>query len=372
MPWNKDDGEGQGPWEQGSGQGSGPGSGQGPWGGGNRRNTPRGPGNRGGGPGNLPPELDELIQRSKDKLKNALPGGGGRFSWLIPVALFAAFVVYNSVYQVQPDERGVVLRLGEFNRVVDPGLQFAIWPIERIEKPRVGSVRQINIGVDQNEGQMLTSDKNIITVPFTLQWRISAPKDFLFNVADQERTISALAQSAMREVASQKNAQLILTTGKDAVAQQVLQITQGLLDKYNAGVIVTAVNLGDVQPPAEVADAFADVVRADQNNKQLENEAKLYRNQKTQEALGQVAKLNEDAEGYKTRVIAEAQGEAARFLSVYEQYKNAKDVTRQRLFLETMEGVLSQSNKVIIESSPNGQGVVPYLPLPQIQKPVGQ
>lgn len=372
MPWNKDDGEGQGPTEgppQGPPQGP---WGQGPWGGNNNRN-PRNQNNRGGGgPGNLPPELEEIIQRGKNSLRNALPGGGGRFSWLIPIGLFAAFVVYNSVYQVQPDERGVVLRLGEFNRVVDPGLQFAVWPIERIEKPRVGTVRQINIGVDQNEGQMLTSDKNIITVPFTVQWRISLPKDFLFNVADQERTISALSQSAMREVAAQKNAQLILTTGKDAVAQQVLQITQGLLDKYNAGVTITAVNLGDVQPPGEVADAFADVVRADQNNKQLENEAKLYRNQKTQEALGQVAKLNEDAEGYKTRVIAEAQGEAARFLSVYEQYKNAKDVTRQRLFLETMEDVLSNSNKVIIESSPNGQGVVPYLPLPQIQKPAGQ
>lgn len=369
MPWNKDDegGGGQGPW------------GQGPWGNkndnGNPRNRNNWGGNRGpgsGGPGNLPPELDELIKRGKDQFKNAIPGGGGRFSWLIPVALFAAFVVYNSVYQVQPDERGVVLRLGEFNRIVDPGLQFAVWPFERIEKPRVDTVRQINIGSDPSEGQMLTSDKNIINVPFTVQWQIASPKDFLFNVADQERTISALAQSAMREVAAQKNAQLLLTTGKDAVAQQVLEITQGLLNKYNAGVTITKVNLGDVQPPAEVADAFADVVRAGQNNKQLENEAALYRNQRTQEALGQIAKLNEDAEGYKARVIAEAQGEAARFLSVYEQYKNAKDVTRQRLFLETMEEVLSQSNKVIVESGPNGQGVVPYLPLPQIQKPAGQ
>ncbi len=368
MPWNKDEGGGggQGPW------------GQGPWGGGkgdnnNPRNRNNWGGNRGGGgPGNLPPELDDLIQRGKNQIKNAIPGGGGRFSWLIPVALFGAFVVFNSIYQVQPDERGVVLRLGEYNRTVDPGLQFAIWPIERIEKPRVGSVRQINIGGEPSEGQMLTADKNIINVPFTVQWRISDPKNFLFNIADQERTISALAQSAMREVAAQKNAQLILTAGKDEVAQQVLQITQGLLDKYNAGVIVTAVNLGDVQPPPEVADAFADVVRADQNKKQLENEAQLYRNQKTQEAQGEVAKLNEDAEGYKTRVIAEAQGEAARFLSVYQEYKNAKDVTRQRLFLETMENVLSQSNKIIIENSPNGSGVVPYLPLPQLQRPAGQ
>jgi modulator of FtsH protease HflK len=223
MPWNKDDGDegGQGPTQGPWGQGPAQGPTQGPWGGANRNNQ-RNQNNRGGrsgGPGNLPPELDEIIQRSKDSFKNALPGGGGRFSWLIPVALFAVFVVYNSVYQVQPDERGVVLRLGEFNRVVDPGLQFAVWPVERIEKPRVGTVRQINIGGDQNEGQMLTSDKNIITVPFTVQWRISSPKDFLFNVADQERTISALAQSAMREVAAQKNAQLVLTTGKDAVCR---------------------------------------------------------------------------------------------------------------------------------------------------------
>ncbi len=367
MPWNKDEGGGgggggQGPW------------GQGPWGGGNRDNNQRNRnnwgGNRGGGgggPGNLPPELDEIIQRGKDQFKNALPGGG-RFSWLIPVALFGVYVVYNSIYQVQPDERGVVLRLGEYSRTVDPGLQFAIWPIERIEKPRVGTVRQINIGAEENEGQMLTSDKNIISVPFTVQWKIADPEDFLFNVADQERTVRALSQSAMREVAAQTSAQAMLTTGKDAVAAKVTEITQGLLDEYKSGVIITAVNLGNVQPPAEVADAFADVVRAGQNKIQMENEANQYRNQKTQQAAGEAARLIQEAEGYKAAAIAQAQGEAARFTSVYEQYKNAKDVTRQRLFLETMEQVLSQTNKVVIEGGQGGSGVVPYLPLPQIQK----
>jgi membrane protease subunit HflK len=359
MPWNKDDNEGggQGPW------------GQGPR---NQRNQNNWGGNRGGG-GNLPPDLDELLKRGRDSFKNALPGGGGgRYSWALPVVLAILFVAYNSVYQVQPDERGVVLRLGAYARTVEPGLQFAVWPIERIEKPRVGTVRQISIGSDENEGQMLTSDKNIITVPFTVQWRISDPEDFLFNVADQERTVRALSQSAMREVAAQNSAQSILTTGKDAVAAKVMEITQGLLDQYKAGVRITAVNLGNVQPPAEVADAFADVVRAGQNKIQTENEAQQYRNQKTQQADGEAAKLIEEAEGYKASTVATAKGEAARFISIYEEYKMAKDVTRQRIFLETMEEVLSQTNKVVIEGGQGGSGVVPYLPLPAIQRPQGQ
>ena len=352
MPWNSDEGGGnKGPW------------GQGPWGQG-----PKGPRNTGGGRGpNTPPDLDELLQRGKDSLKNVFPSGG-RGTWLLPLVLFAAFWVYNSIYQVQPDERGVVLRFGQYHRTADPGLHFAVWPIETMEKPRVGAVRQINIGMEGTEGQMLTSDKNIISVPFSVFWRISQPKDYLFNVADQERTIRAVAQSAMREVVGQTRAQMILTTGKDAVAAQVEQITQTLLDNYKAGVTVSQINLGDVQPPAEVANAFAEVVRAGQNQQQLINEAEKYRNQQVQLAEGEAAKLIEDANAYKARVVFEAQGQAARFLSVYNEYKNAKDVTRQRIYLETMEGILSRSNKVIIEGGQNGSGVVPYLPLPEIQK----
>jgi membrane protease subunit HflK len=350
MPWNSDDGGNKGPW------------GQGPWGQG-----PKGPRNTGGGRGPNQPDLDELLQRGKDSLKNVLPSGG-RGTWLLPLVLLAAFWVFNSVYQVQPDERGVVLRFGQYTRTADPGLHFAAWPIETMEKPRVGAVRQINIGMEGNEGAMLTSDKNIIAVPFSVFWRISEPKEYLFNVADQERTIRAVAQSAMREVVGQTRAQMILTTGKDAVAAQVQQITQTLLDEYKTGVIVSQINLGDVQPPAEVANAFAEVVRAGQNQQQLINEAEKYRNQQVQLAEGEAAKLVEDATGYKARVVFEAQGQAARFLSVYNEYKNAKDVTRQRIYLETMEGILSRSNKVIIEGGQNGSGVVPYLPLPEIQK----
>jgi modulator of FtsH protease HflK len=351
MPWNSDEG----------------GGGQGPWGQGPRNQNNRPSGNRGPGGSGLPPDLDDLLKKGADSLKNAIPGGAGRGSWLLPVVLIGAYWLYNSFYQVQPDEKGVVLRLGQYDRTVDPGLHFAMWPIERIERPKVGTVRSTEVNEDD---QMLTSDRNILNVDFTVQWRIASAQDFLFNVEDQARLVSVVGQSAMREVVGQTAAQDVLTDGRSAVAARVLQIAQGLLDQYKSGVILTAVNLGDVQPPAEVVDAFNEVNRADQNRTQLENEAQQYRNKKLQIVEGETAKMIEDASAYKSRVIADSQGEAARFLSVYEQYKNAKDVTRQRLFLETMEEVLSQSNKVIVEggNGNGGSGVVPYLPLPEIQQ----
>ncbi len=373
MPWNKDDDDaGKGPWSQKGGQEGG----QSPWGNGGS-NGPKRPGNPWGGGGgrgpgnNLPPDLDELFKRGKDSLKQAIPGGSGKGSWLLPLALFAAFVVYRSVYQVQPDERGVVMRFGEYSRTAEPGLHFALWPIETMDKPKVGAVRQINIGNEGNESAMLTADKNIINVPYSLFWRINNAKDYLYNIADPERTIRAISQSAMREVAGQTRAQVILTTGKDTVAAQVQDITQKLLNDYSAGITITAVNLGDVQPPTEVANAFAEVVRAGQNQQQLINEAELYRNQQVQKVEGEAAKLIEDANAYKASVVAEAQGDAARFNSVYGQYKDAKEVTRQRMFLETMEQILAKTNKVVIEQGKQGSGVVPYLPLPQIvNKPI--
>ena len=352
MPWNSEGGGGgQGPW------------GQGPWG---QGGGPRKPNQGGRGPN--PPDLDDLIRRGQDKLKQVLPqGGGGSIGWLLAIGFVVLVVAYNSVYQVQPDERGVVLRFGTFNRIAEPGLHFALWPVETMEKPKVGSVRQINIGNEGSDGQMLTSDKNIINVPFSIFWRINNAKDFLFNVADQEQVISAVSQSAMREVVGQTRAQAILTTGKNTVEAQVMDITQKLLDEYGSGVTVSSINLGDVQPPREVADAFAEVVRAGQNQQQSINEAEQYRNQQYRLAEGSVAKLVQDASAYKAATVAEAQGEAARFLSVYEQYKNAKDVTRERIYLETMENVLGSTNKVIVQPGAAGQGVLPYLPLPDLK-----
>jgi membrane protease subunit HflK len=354
MPWNKDEGGGgQGPW------------GQGPWGQG-----PKGPKNTGGrGPGGMPPDLDELLKRGKDSLKNALPqGGGGRGSWLLPIALLAAFVAYKSIYQVQADERGVVLQLGEYNRTVEPGLRFAFWPFENMERPKVEAEQQIDIGDNDNEGLMLAGDQNIVDIKFTVLWRIAAPEDYLFNVANQEGMVRAIAESAMREIVGRTPAEEIRTTGRQAAQDQVLEITQSTLDAYKAGIVITAVKLERADPPKQVIAAFEEVQRAEQNQAQSINEADQYRNSKLREAEGAAAKILEDAKAYKAKVTADAEGQAARFLSVYNEYKNAKDVTRQRLFLETMEQVFGTSTKVIIENGQNGTGVVPYLPLPEINK----
>lgn len=349
MPWNKEGGGGN----------QGPG-GQGPWGQG-----PRGP--LGGNRGPNPPDLEELIRRGQESLKNIIPAGG-KASWLLPLALLAAFVAYNSIYQVQADERGVVLRLGEYNRTVGPGLHFAIWPVETMERPRVDAENQINFGANDDEGLMLAGDQNIVDIQFTVLWRIAGPEDFLFNVQAQESVVRAIAESAMREVVGRTAAEEFRTTGRQAAQDEVREITQVTLDAYKAGIIITAVNLEKADPPQQVIKAFEEVQRAEQNQAERINEADQYRNQKQREAEGAAAKLVEDAKGYKARVVAEAQGEAARFISVYNEYKNAKDVTRQRLFLETMEQILAQSNKVIIEEGASSSGVVPYLPLPEIQK----
>lgn len=350
MPWNKEGGGGnQGPW------------GQGPWGQGPRKPSggPRGP--------NLPPDLDELLRRGQDRFRTMWPGGG-RSTWLVPLVFAAALVLFNSIYQVEADERGVVLTLGEHTRTVEPGLHFALWPIEKMEKPKVEAENQINFGDVESEALMLAGDQNIVEIQFTVLYRISNPEAFLFNVAEQETRVSAVAESAMREVVGRTSAEEIRTTGRLAAQDQVRAITQTSLDAYDAGITITAVNLQKADPPKQVISAFEEVQRAEQNQAQLINEADQYRNQRVRLAEGEAAKLVEDAKAYKFRVVADAEGEAARFVSIYNEYKNAKDVTRERLFLETMEQILSQSNKVIIEGGQNGSGVVPYLPLPEIQK----
>lgn len=352
MPWNKDGGGGnKGPW------------GEGPWGQGPRKpggGGPRGPGQ--------PPDLDELLRRGQDKLKDILPGGGGRMTWIAPIVLIAAFVLFNSIYQVQTDERGVVLRLGKHVRTAVPGLHFALWPLETMEKPKVEAESQINIGATDSEALMLAGDQNIVEIQFTALWRISNPEQYLFNIEAQEGMVRAIAESAMREVVGRTSAEEIRTTGRLSAQDQVRQITQATLDSYDAGITITAVNLEKADPPKQVISAFEEVQRAEQNQAQLINEADQYRNQRVRLAEGEAAKLVEDAKAYKFRVVADAEGEAARFVSIYDEYKVAKDVTRERLFLETMEQILQQSNKVIIEGGQNGSGVVPYLPLPEIQK----
>ena len=372
MPWNKDDeGKNQPPSDK-------PPADRGPWGKppgndkpGNKGGPNWGGGNRGGGSG-IPPDLDEMFKKGKDSLNQILPKGGGRGTWLLPIAAVAAFWLYNSVYQVQPDERGMVMRLGAFTRTVAPGLHFVAWPIEKIELLPVAAEKQTSIGDASDEGLILTGDENMVDIRFKVLWKISDPQKYLFNIDQQERLVRAVAESAMREIVGRTPATEALTTGRLSIQDQVKEILQNTLNGYNAGVQITGLALEAVDPPPPVLDAFEEVQRAKQNQQNLINEADRYSNQKLRNAEGDAAKLVEDAKGYKAKTVLEAKGEAQRFESVYGQYAKAKDVTRERLYLETMEKVLAGSNKVILEQGKTGQGVVPYLPLPAIQNPPAQ
>ncbi|CAN5147171.1 FtsH protease activity modulator HflK [soil metagenome] len=349
MPWNKDGGNGGGrnPW------------GQGPWGQG-----PSGP-SGGGGRGPTPPDLDDLIKRGQDSLKNLIPLGGGRMTWIVPLLLVLIFVIFRSVYQVQADERGVVLRLGAYARTAEPGLHFAIWPVETLEKVRFAAQRQSEIG-GGSDGLMLAGDQNIVSVKFTVFWRVKDAEAYLFNVSNQETVIRAVAESAMREIIGRTPAEEFRTTGRKAAEDQVFDITQATLDSYQSGVILTGIRLNEADPPPEVRDAFAEVQRAEQDQAKLINEADQYSNQKLRRAEGEAAKVIEEGKSYKAQVTFDAQGDSQRFLKVLEQYAKAKDVTRERLFIETMEGILSQTNKVILGGE-GGQNILPYLPLPAIE-----
>ncbi len=359
MPWDK-----KGGW-QGGGNG-----GNGPWG-----QKPSGGGGGGrGGPG-TPPDLEDLIRKGQDRLKTVLPqGGGGKSPWIAGLVALAAIWFFNSFHTVEAEEQGVVLRLGEYNRTVGPGLKFAAWPVETMEKLPVESVSQINFGGSGNsaDSQMLAGDQNLVDIRFTVQWKIAEPKDFLFNVRDQEMLVRTVSESAMREIVGRTAAEEIRTRGRLDAQGQVRELVQASLNAYEAGITILGVQLERADPPPQVADAFEEVQRAEQNQNQFIREAEQYRNQVLGKARGESSKIVEDSKGYTARVVNEAEGEAQRFSAIYEEYSKAKDVTRKRLFLEMMEGVMSKSNKVIIEGNAGGQGggtgVVPYLPLPEIQK----
>ena len=368
------------PWKN---EGGGGGN-RGPWGQGPSNNNNGGGGNRGGGGPNSP-DLEEMIRRGQEALKRMMPGGGGprgpvggggatpsvgggRGKWILPVVLILGYALFSSVQQVQPDERGVVLRLGHYNRTVLPGLRFALWPIETMERVPVEAEQQTLFGSDEETGLMLAGDQNLIDIRFTVLWKISNPEEYLFNVEDQKGMVVSVAESAMREVVGRTTAEVFRTTGRDAAQDEVREIAQKTLDKYKAGIRITGVQLERADPPKPVIAAFEEVQRAEQDQANFINQAEQYKNTKLRAVEGDAAKKIEDAEAYKSKIIAEAQGESQRFLSVYKEYAAAKDVTRQRIFLETLEGVLSSSNKVMIEGGQGGSGVVPYLPLPEIQK----
>jgi len=364
MPWSNQTGGG-GPWGGGGGNGGG-GGGGGPWGQG-----PRGP----SGPGGNPPDLEDIIRRGQDRLKQALPGGGGinpAMLGLIALAV-AALWLFQAVYTVQPDELAVELRFGKpKDEVSEPGLHFHWWPVETVEKATVAE-RLINVGEARQGGStglMLSGDQNIVDVRFSVAYQISDPKAYMFNVSDPDATLRQIAESAMREVVGRRPAQDIFRDDRQGIAEDVRSTIQQTVDDYGAGLSITALSIEDAAPPREVADAFEEVQRAEQDEDRFVEESNQYSNQQLGGARGEAAQVREEAAAYRTRVVQEAEGEAQRFISVYDEYAKAPDVTRRRLFLETMEGVLRGSNKVIVEQG-NGQGVIPYLPLPELRATQG-
>jgi len=358
MPWSNQNGGGGGPW--------GGGGNKGPWGQG--PNRPRGRGNGG------PPDLEEIFRRGQDQLKNVVPGGFNGGVAAIIGLLVVGFVLINSIYTVQPDERGVEMRFGRPKEEISmPGLHYHFWPLEKVELVKITEQQQ-NIGSksslasQSSAGLMLSGDQNIVNVQFSVLFSVTDPKAYLFNVENPAETLQQVAESAMREVVGRRPAQDIFRDNRQAIAADVKTTIQATMDTYGAGISVNTVAIEDAAPPREVADAFDEVQRAEQDEDRFVEEANQYANQVLGKARGQAAQLREEAAAYKGRVVKEAQGEAQRFISVYDAYAKAPDVTRKRLYLETMQSVLGKSKKVILDEK-NGQGVLPYLPLNEIGKP---
>ncbi|MEX0405192.1 FtsH protease activity modulator HflK [Aquibium sp. LZ166] len=359
MPWSNQSGGG-GPW-------GGGGNGGGPWGQG-----PRGP----QAPKGAPPDLEDIIRRGQDRLKRALPGGGGFNPAIVAIVALAlvALWAFQSIYTVQPDELAVELRFGKpKTELSQPGLHFHWWPIETVEKANTAE-KLIDVGEVRggaSSGLMLSGDQNIVDVKFSVAYQVADPEAYLFNVASPDEMVRQIAESAMREVVGRRPAQDIFRDDRQGIADSVRDTIQNTLDDYGSGISVNAISIEDAAPPREVADAFDEVQRAEQDEDRFVEESNQYSNQKLGQARGEAAQLREEAAAYKNRVVQEAEGEAQRFVSVYDEYAKAPEVTRKRLFLETMERVLRDSDKVIIEQGANGQGVVPYLPLNELRRRPG-
>ncbi len=365
-PWG---GGGGGPW---GGSGGGNGGGGGSGGGGNPWS---GRGDRGGNP---PPDLEELLRRSQDRLRRMMPGGFGnlRSLWLV-AAVILGFWGLSGFYIVQPDEQGVELLFGRYVKTTQPGVNY--WPptpIGAVMKPKVTQTNQLTIGFRgapgnirevPQESLILSGDQNIVDIQFVVQWRISDAGNFLFNMRDPEATVKIAAESALREVVGSNPLTSVVTNQRDQLAQQARELLQGIMDSYKAGVTILDLRIQKADPPKEVIDAFNDVQRAKQDAERLENEALAYRNDIIPRAKGEAARMVQNATADRERLVKEAEGQAARFTSFYETYAANKDITARRMYLEAMQEVLSKSNKVIMDSK-GGSGVVPYLPLPEIQK----
>lgn len=372
MPWNDNaGGGGGGPW----GSGGGRKDDNNPWG-------QRPGGGRGRGPSGEP-DLEDLIRQLQDRLKGLFGGGkgsngsggggkGGKAGGIgigaILAVIVLAWVGFTSWYVVAPQENGVVLRFGEYARTTGPGFRLKLpYPVETVLKPEVTRTQSIQIGTDQRGVTMLTQDENIVDLGFTVQWRVDPSeggvRDFLFNVRDVREAVAAVSESAMREVVGTSQLQPIITTGRVEVSQRARALIQETLDEYEAGVQVLNVNLQRAQAPEQVIDAFRDVDAAAQDAERMRLNATAYANSVIPQARGEAARLVQSAQAYRESVIAEAQGQADRFVAIYTEYAQAPEVTRRRMYLETMERVLGRSDLIILDQQ---GGAVPYLPLDQL------
>ena len=341
MPWTNQGGGGGGPW------GSG---GKGPWGAGPQSSGPR------------PPDLEEMFRRGQDRLRRFLPGGSMGSRGFLLLAL-VAIVLWglSGFFKVEPDELGVVLRFGKVVREVQPGLNYHLpYPIETALTPKALRVNKIDIGMREidngrggtttrnvpQESLMLTGDENIVDVDFSVFWKVkpNGVSDYLFNIQYPQGTVKAVAESAMREVIGRSDIQPILTGARQTIEEAVQKLMQTTLDHYHAGIQIQQVQLQKVDPPSQVIDAFRDVQAARIDLDRSINEAQTYANRVIPQARGNVAKIIQSAEAYKQQTVAEAVGESARFLKIYEQYKKAPEVTRERMYLETMQLVLGSTN----------------------------
>ena len=373
MPWKSQGGGGSGgPWG-GGGSGGGGSGGGGPWGG-------------GGGPGGpRPPDFEDFIRKGQDRIRRLMPGGlRSGIGLFVVIGVVLVLWGLSGLYRVEPGEQGVEMLFGRWSNqasLSQPGLHlFFPYPIGSVETPQVEQVRQIDIGFRRRgtasastgsksdvseESLMLTGDQNIIDIDFTVQWRIGNAGEYLFNIRDPEDTVKLAAESAMREVIGRTAIEPALSTEKELLGTKTRETLQEMLDEYRSGILITGINLQDVQPPGQVADAFEDVQRARQDRETKINQANAYANRIIPEARGGATKMIQGAEAYKERLTKEAEGEAQRFLQVYQAYKQNPEVTRRRMYLETVQKVLQDTDKVIMDSQ---TGAVPYLPLDRLRR----
>lgn len=367
-------------------------------------------GNQGNRPDPNIPDIDELLSRGTESVKsvfggrggkrNSSPGSGGprftKIQIIIGILVLIGAWAYVSFYTVKPEERSVELFLGSYYKTGQPGLNVAPWPLVSREILSVTRERTEDIGVGGNiegdefsnqrftepsfvsrpneDGLMLTGDENIIDVDFQVVWNINDPAKFLFNLADPTETIRAVSESAMREIMAQSNLAPILNRDRGIVATNLQELIQTTLDNYESGMNVVRVNFDKADPPREVIDSFREVQAAEQERDRLEKQADAYANRVLASARGEAAQLIEEAEGYRAQVVNVAEGEASRFLAVLSEYQKAKDVTRRRLYIETMERIMASVDKVIIDqnSAEGGSGVVPYLPLNELRRNISE